>query len=178
MKLTAFIHENALFNGLLQRFHHLSSAIQFGVYGGGILLLIALVVFKLLIPLNASRASAQQRLPQLERDYVLMQAQALEIESLRKSPSNVTAALPQKPYAPLSVAAVAAQFGNAAVITKTSETVLQLSQTGITVAQFISNVTALQASTGTTLGDFSLKPDASKTAGLVTVSAILQAAKP
>ncbi len=177
MKLAASIRENPLFNGLLQRFNQLSPAIQFCVYGGVILLLLSLLIFKFLVPLNANRTSAQQRLPQLERDYVLMQAQALEIESLRKSPNSVAAAVPQKLNVPLSVAAVTAQFGGTAVVTKTSETILQLSQTGTTMAQFISNITALQVSTGATLGDFSVKPDASKAAGLVTVTATLQAAK-
>jgi type II secretory pathway component PulM len=178
MKLATSIRESTLFNGLLQRFNQLTPTLQFALYAAVVLLIVSLFVFQLIVPLNVSRTSAQQRLPQLERDYVLMQAQALEIESLRKSPNNVATTLPQKLKVPLSAAAVTAQFGSTAVVTKTSETVLQLSQSGTTVAQFINNITALQASTGATLGDFSVKPDANKTAGQVTVTALLQAAKP
>jgi type II secretory pathway component PulM len=177
MKLAASIRENALFNGLLQRFNQLSPALQFALGAAVSLLIISLLVFKLIVPLNTSRTSALQRLPQLERDYVLMQAQALEIESLSKSPSITATPPAAKIKAPLSVAAITAQFGGMAGVTKTSETVFQLNQSGTTMAQFISNVAALQASTGATLGDFSLKPDANKTAGLVTVTAVLQAAK-
>jgi type II secretory pathway component PulM len=178
MNLVTSIRESTLFNGFLQRFNQLTPALQFALYAALCLLIFSLFVFKLIIPLNVSRASAQQRMPQLERDYVLMQAQALEIESLRKSPSNVTTTLPQKLKVPLSAAAVTAQFGSTAVVTKTSETALQLSHSGTTVAQFINNITALQTSTDATLSGFSLKPDVNKTTGQVTATALLLAAKP
>ncbi len=183
MKLATILRDKPLFNGLLQRFNAFTPVQQFSLYALAVLVFGLLVFFKLIAPLNASRLAAQQRLPQLEREYTLMQAQAIEIENLSKSGALATAGVPNsaaiapptlRPKLAFGIAAVTAQFGSTAVVTKTSETSLQLSQSGTTVAQFIDNTTALQAATGATLSDFSLKRDTAT--GLISVTAQLQAA--
>ncbi len=177
MKLSMLLAENAQFNGfvqrLSQRFGQLTQTQQIGCYALLVAVLGALLFFKVIAPLNASRAAAQQRVPVLDREYALMQSQALEIESLRKQGAiPITAAAvatPVKPTQAFSAASVSAQFGSTAVVTMPSAAMLSLSQSGTTVAQFIENTTAFTAATGATLGDFTLKPDA--TVGLVSVTA-------
>ena len=116
MKLAALLRESTLFNGLHQRFNGISSTQQLLVFAALLLVLGALLFFKLIAPLYASRAQAQQRLPQLERQYVLMQSQAAEIEGLRKSSPPISATSPinipaAQAKQALSVAAITAQFG-------------------------------------------------------------------
>ena len=172
MKIASTISQNALFNGLLQRFKQLSSPLQFGLVGLIFTLTAAWLIFKLLLPLYASRASLQQQLPMLEREYVLMQSQALEIETLRKLP-NIAPQSTQKRRVALSVEAVTAQFGSNAVVSKVSDSVVQLGLPTTTMSQFIDNIAALQAATGATVGNFSLK--ATNISGQISAAATLQA---
>ena len=185
MKIAQAMAENALFLGIYEQFNALKSTQKIALFTALIVGVGILLFFKVIAPLYESRTAAQQRLPQLEAAYALMQSQAAEIETLRKNaaappaapsasqapPSVVLPPTQLTPQPVFSTVAVSAQFGAAAVVTKTSDTTISVAHADTTIAQFINNITALKAAHGVLMSDFTVTPSA--TLGFVNVSATL-----